>query len=459
MAVEKIWSAYKPLADASTFVGDAGELFFDPATGEIRISDGSTPGGNPIALTITDKVDDADLLDGLDSTHYLNYNNLTNKPTIPAEYTDSDVVDLLANNFGANTIVTTGDISANDVNLSGNVEFNSPGSVNSVDLITFDTTANVSPSTPGHLCWNSDDETLNLGHPNGVVQQIGQELYMYARNNTGSTIPDGTLVSFAGAEQNGTARVEVAAFDASGSTPTLYAIGVTTEDITDGGDGRVTVWGKVRGIDMSAFSVGDILYANPSTVGGFTKTKPTAPNAVVSMAAVLNNDSIEGEMFVRPTILPQESYGKFTVTSDQTVTSTNTEELVDFSGSTTVSNGVDVVAGNTTRLQVNQSGLYQIDFSGQIDISGSGTFNSGTMYVWLKVNGTDLDNSMRRHGVINAVPSNTMSFTQVISLDADDYIEVAYAGDDTQLLFDTTAATAFGPGTASVLLAISQIQL
>jgi hypothetical protein len=35
-----------------TYVGHEGRLFYDSATGEIRISDGATPGGNPIPITI-----------------------------------------------------------------------------------------------------------------------------------------------------------------------------------------------------------------------------------------------------------------------------------------------------------------------------------------------------------------------------------------------------------------------
>ena len=48
MAVEKIWSTRKLLADFSTFVGDAGEIFFNPENGTLRISDGVTPGGQPL---------------------------------------------------------------------------------------------------------------------------------------------------------------------------------------------------------------------------------------------------------------------------------------------------------------------------------------------------------------------------------------------------------------------------
>ena len=34
------------------YVGHTGRLFYDSATGEIRISDGTTAGGNPIPITI-----------------------------------------------------------------------------------------------------------------------------------------------------------------------------------------------------------------------------------------------------------------------------------------------------------------------------------------------------------------------------------------------------------------------
>ena len=45
---------------------------------------------------------DADTLDGLDSTYFLNYNNLSNKPTIPTELQDLGIVD-----GSANQVLTT----------------------------------------------------------------------------------------------------------------------------------------------------------------------------------------------------------------------------------------------------------------------------------------------------------------------------------------------------------------
>ena len=43
--------AGRSVADISTFVGELGRLFYDMTTGNIRISDGSTPGGLPINIS------------------------------------------------------------------------------------------------------------------------------------------------------------------------------------------------------------------------------------------------------------------------------------------------------------------------------------------------------------------------------------------------------------------------
>jgi hypothetical protein len=37
---------------ASQFTGDQGEIFYDPADGQIRLSDGVTPGGQNIVATM-----------------------------------------------------------------------------------------------------------------------------------------------------------------------------------------------------------------------------------------------------------------------------------------------------------------------------------------------------------------------------------------------------------------------
>lgn len=351
--------------------------------------------------------------------------------------------------------ITSGEISV--INLPANTE------IGPIEQLSFNTShTHQETRVVGTLCWDPDDQTLNLTHPGDVTQQIGQELYAKVRNNTGNTIPAGTAVRFAGASVNGTARLEIAPFEADGAFPSLYGLGITTQDIDDSEDGRVTVWGKIRDINTTGqngetWNVGDILYVSTTVAGGLTKVKPTAPNNVIPMAAVLRVDATEGEIFVRPTIEQQQSYGVFERTTDLSVTQTNTANVVQFD-TTEISNGVEIVSGNTSRLQVNQSGLYQVDISAQVDATGGG-FSSGTMYIWLRKNGVDVADSTRRQGVLDSAPSASIGFSIVISLDADDYIEIGYAGDNTDLRFDAAAATAFAPSAAAVKVGVTQVQL
>ena len=110
------------------------------------------------------------------------------------------------------------------------------------------------------MAWNDNDQTIEIGMEYGVIQQIGMETYARVENTTGVTIPNGTVVGFVGVGANNT--LSVAPYLADGSTPTLYILGVMTHDLPDSGEvGYCTVWGHVRDVDTSAFSVGDVLYA------------------------------------------------------------------------------------------------------------------------------------------------------------------------------------------------------
>lgn len=171
----------------------------------------------------------------------------------------------------------------------------------SVDRIAFDTTNVDTDPIEGELTWDVNEKTLSLGLNGGeVILQIGQETYYRVRNNTGAQINNGTVVKFSGV-LGASGIITVAPALANGSVPSNYIIGVATENIPNGEDGLITHFGKVRGVNTSAYAVGDILYASPTVAGGFTTTRPDAPNNIVSMAAVLTSGN-NGILFVRPSI-------------------------------------------------------------------------------------------------------------------------------------------------------------
>lgn len=336
-------------------------------------------------------------------------------------------------------------------------QVNNPGPIRGTTLTLNPSGAKIDA---GELSYNTAEDTFDLTHLNDVTQQIGFETYMRVTNDTGSTIPNGSVVGFAGV--NG--EIKISKYIADGSVPELYFVGVTTFEMADGVTGPVTLYGKVRGLDTTGTSVsetwaiGDILYASPTTAGAFTKVRPTAPDAVIVVAAVLVVDATEGEIMVRPTIPIGLDYGSFTDTTDQTLAAINTATPIKLN-TTEISNGVTVVndgSGNPTRITVSNSGFYQIAVSNQYTSSNS---SSKDVQTWLSKNGTAVADS-NSYVTLNGNGVNTVfSTTYTISLHAGDYVQIMWASNDTTVSINNIAATGYSPAAPSVIVSVTQIQL
>ena len=319
------------------------------------------------------------------------------------------------------------------------------------DYIDFDTKA---PHVDRirRMAWNGNDQTIEIGMEYGVIQQIGMETYARVENTTGVTIPNGTVVGFAGVGANNT--LSVSPYLADGSTPTLYILGVMTHDLPDSGEvGYCTVWGHVRDVNTSAFSIGDILYASPTVAGAFTATKPTAPDNVVPVAAVLKVGTTDGEIFVRPTIEQQKYYGQFLKTTDQTPAAVNTAYAITFDSSP-IANGVSI-GSPASRIVVSESGLYNFAATYQLTSTSSSTKN---IWLWFRVNGTDVPDS----SILATLSSNneykSVARSDFFTLDANQYVELMWASDSTAVTLDAVASTAFAPGSPALILAVTQVQ-
>ena len=303
------------------------------------------------------------------------------------------------------------------------------------------------------MAWNPTDQTVDLGMDYNVVQQVGLETYARVANFTGVTIPNGTVVGFTGAVPD--SALSVSPYLANGATNTLYVVGVMTHDLPDTGQkGYCTVWGFVRNVDTSGFTLGDILYASPTVAGGLTNVKPTAPNNVVPIAAVLQVSATNGVIFVRPTIEQQIYYGEFTKTNSQSPAAINTAYPLLFTN-TEIANGVSI-GGTTSQIIVAQAGLYNIACSVQIT---SGNSSQKAIWVWLRKNGTtDIPNSARIASITLNNGYVVVTLNEVASLLAGDFIEVMYASDSTNVSIATVAATAFAPAAPAVILAVTQTE-
>ena len=212
--------------------------------------------------------------------------------------TSTAVVEVTAPNTA--TVITSGSASARiDIsqqsyatNLVG-VEF-----ISEPAWIQLNTEA-VANILPGRIGWNADQETVSLGLDDDVTINLGQDDVIRVKNNSGSVaIPKFTLVMFAGAVGD-TVKVSPAITD--GSVPHEYMVGITAEVIPADGFGFVKTNGTLQNVNTAAYSLGTILYADPTVPGGFTATKPEAPNLKLPIAAVTRVQAQSGRVLVRMT--------------------------------------------------------------------------------------------------------------------------------------------------------------
>lgn len=287
-----------------------------------------------------------------------------------------------------------------------------------------------------------------------AIEGASQQTTALVQNSTGATINIGSVVGFAGVGSNN--YLSVSKYLADGSTPSLYVLGVLAETLPDSGSvGLVLTWGPLTGVDTSAFNVGDILYASPTVAGAFTNVKPTAPDNVIPMAAVLIKSATDGVIFIRPTIEQQSYYGEFTRTTSLSAALANTAYAIALTN-TEIAEGVVLQGSPLDQIKVPQSGLYQFIVRFQLTSSNS---SAKTGRFWFRKNGTtDYANSTALVSVTANGDYATITMTEFFSLAADDYIQLMWAVSDTALSLASAAATGYAPAAAAVLVTVTQVQ-
>lgn len=174
------------------------------------------------------------------------------------------------------------------------------------------------PSTiPGTVYWDNEDRSKTLAivmeDSGDIVQDVGEETFY--RVKASAPITKGQVVMFTGSVG---ASGGLLAAPATGLTASQaeYIMGVATQNIALNAWGYVTWFGEIKGVDTRGLSDGGwvngtVLYYDPSVTGGLTQTRPTLPNPIVFMAAVVYAAS-NGILFVRPTY--EEATGEIITT-------------------------------------------------------------------------------------------------------------------------------------------------
>lgn len=173
-----------------------------------------------------------------------------------------------------------------------------------VDTLQF----NQNPQNPlevASMQWDQEAMTIQVGMPGGTVKgALFQEQLEYVKNLSGTTITNGQVVYLSQAQ----GRWPVVSLANASLYSKSFVLGVATEDILKNEFGWICTQGKVHGIDTSMF---DEDATKPlwlaTTDGGLTQTRPEAPNMSIFIGYVLYSHQNEGEINIRPTLVPRMS--------------------------------------------------------------------------------------------------------------------------------------------------------
>lgn len=179
-------------------------------------------------------------------------------------------------------------------------EYNFSGSnFTNIRKISFNTSGCDGSEHEGDICWNSVDKTIDIVTGDTQVIQSGRELGDIGKNLEGSIVYDGQVVYLSGS--SGT-NAEFKLANADNFSKSAM-VGIVTKDCNNNAECPITVFGKVRGVDTSSFSEGDMLYISTSD-GNLTNIAPPFPNNIIWVGTVIRSHATEGEIFVNPQINP-----------------------------------------------------------------------------------------------------------------------------------------------------------
>jgi hypothetical protein len=141
--------------------------------------------------------------------------------------------------------------------------------------------------------YNSTDHVLQVVQ-DGITLEMGSN-WFYAKSDT--AISKGEVVYLDSAEID--TPIVVLADESDAEFNRDRVLGLAAVDIAAGNYGYIIEEGTLSDIDTSSFIVGDIVYLDPATPGGLTKTVPTPPDPVIELGLVTRSDATTGRIYVR----------------------------------------------------------------------------------------------------------------------------------------------------------------
>lgn len=128
------------------------------------------------------------------------------------------------------------------------------------------------------------------------IDNAARSLFSVVRNETGALLPKGTVVYISGASGNKPLVQKAIASTEAGSSKTFA---ILSQDIPNNQNGNAITVGELTKMDTFGYAEGTGIWLSPTTAGGWTTTKPHAPNHAVFLGNIIRAHQTQGVIEVR----------------------------------------------------------------------------------------------------------------------------------------------------------------
>ena len=138
---------------------------------------------------------------------------------------------------------------------------------------------------------------------------------------------------------------------------------------------------------------------------------------------------------------------------DQTNAGATSVNLMKFR-TTDISRDISIVSDS--RITMAKAGIYNIQFSAQLDKTDSG---DDTVQIWIRKNGNNVANTNTETTLVGNAGKHVAAWNFVVQASAGDYYEIAWHSADTSVFINYIAAasTPTRPAIPSVIVTVTQV--
>lgn len=145
--------------------------------------------------------------------------------------------------------------------------------------------------------------------------------------------------------------------------------------------------------------------------------------------------------------------GVFFDTTDQTIPLANTAYPVVYN-QTYLNNAVALQAGSTSKIEISIGGVYNFQFSGQLESTNSSAKN---VFLWIRRNGLDIGYSCRAYSLSGSNTYAPIAYSFDIDMGVGEYLELMISASDTTVRLAADTAVSPHPGIPSSVMSVNFI--